>query len=99
MQQSLGLRGLVGLAALRGSFLFQGLTRLLGHSLPRRFIRHYGPLILGACIGPDFGSLLPVRLRQQAKFVPADFGFSRSDFAVGATSRTRDFAAIKQHAG
>lgn len=99
MQQSLGLRGLVGLAALRGSFLFQGLTRLLGHSLPRRFIRHCGPLILGACIGPDFGSLLPVRLRQQAKLAGADSACSLGDFAVGATSRTGDFVVIKQHTG
>ena len=52
VQQSLGLRGLDNLVTLRGAFLFERLARLLGHSLPRRFIRHRGPLISGACFGP-----------------------------------------------
>jgi hypothetical protein len=96
MQQGLGPRGRVGLAALRGSFLFQGLTCLLRHRLSRRFIRHCGPLILGACIGPDFGSLLPVRLRQQAEFDGVDFDLARSDFVDGSISRTEGFAVMKR---
>jgi len=52
MQQCLSLRDLGGLGALRGALLFQGLTRLLGHSLPGRFIRHRRPLIWGPVLVP-----------------------------------------------
>ena len=54
---------------------------------------------MGACIGPDFGSLLPVRLWQQAEFAGADFGFARNDFAAGSASRATEFAVMKQSYG
>ncbi len=62
VQQSLGLRDLGGLGALRGTFLFQGLTRLFGHSLPGGFVRHRGPLILGGLSRSRFLQCTPLRL-------------------------------------
>lgn len=52
VQHSLGLRDLGSLRALHGTFLFEGLTRLLGHGLPGRFIRHRGPFSMGAWVVP-----------------------------------------------
>jgi len=59
MQQGLRGRGIGGLRPLRGTFLFQGLSRFLGHALSRRLIRHGTPLNLGAWVGPGSPSVRP----------------------------------------
>src|SRR5215208_391279 len=62
MEQCLGGRGFGRLLGVLGGALFlQGLAGLFGHRLPRRFVSHAGPLIMGAWLVPipRLYSLLP----------------------------------------
>src|SRR4051812_12674860 len=64
MEQSIGLRGAGRcLRMLYGALLFQRLSGLLAHGLPRGLVRHREPLIMGALVGPDIPTLRPFPCR------------------------------------
>ena len=60
MQRSLGRRLMRSFDALVCALLLERLTRLLGHSLPRRLVSHCCPAHFGGLVGPDPSTLRSV---------------------------------------